>query len=85
MMMRLTAVWDLESYFGSLKEHLISTCGSVKNKIKEPLYGRGPGNFQWQKAFVCSRNPAILNKVISNKDKFHSQSNEYLNWNCKDK
>lgn len=46
-----------------MKEHLISTCGSVKDKIKKPIYGLGPDNFQWQNAFMFSRNPAILNKL----------------------
>lgn len=64
--------WGIsESCSGGLKVHLISTCGSVKNKIKAPIYGLRPGNFQWQKAFMYSGNPAILNKLINNKGEFY--------------
>lgn len=53
-----------ESAFGSLKEHLISTYSSAKNKEDMVL-----GQTIFSVVFMCSSNPAILNKLINNRCK----------------
>ena len=48
----------------SMMNSILKNRGSVKNKIKAPMYSLGPGNIQWQNPFMCFRNPALLNKLI---------------------
>lgn len=68
MMMSLTAVWDLRILLWQLERAPV-----VLLKIKEPIYGLRPDNFQWRKTFMCFRNPAVPGKVINNKSKFYSE------------